>query len=250
MAHNSFHYDIGPVAGGRWRPIATIAGRQTPEQHIAAVIARAAAAGVILTPEQAAAALIASEEETLDQLKVSVAIEYPGGYRRMVPICHNSYPTPDFDGTYDNIEPEASMFATRKAKLRVATGFSSTLGQKRDQLGATIQRVLCLANDQEDVYKAGKNQQVDGTHLSNMGKYDAVTAPDHPEWAGTGVFLTATADGTMTQVPWDSFGPKAPSKISWTMPSTLTGPQMLCIKVYMNGGLRTTLFPDPLEPLP
>jgi hypothetical protein len=239
-----FHYDVGPT-GARWRPRADIQGKQTPEEHTAAVVAACAAAGVTVTPAQAGAVIAASWAETIDRARDTISIDYPGGYARMLPACGHSFPDPDFEGTYENLAPDAVTYLTGSGKQRFATGFTSQRGEVRDVKAAVIARVLCLANQQENVYKIGKGQLVDGQDLDGMGPYDPATAPAHPEWTGTGVFYLSAA-GTSTQVPWEDFIGKKPSELSWIVPAGLSGPQTLKLVVYLNGGRRTTLFGDPL----
>lgn len=242
---DSFHYNVGPAGGGRWRPRAEIQGKQTPEQHIAAIIAKCTAAGITgATAPLTEAILGFSDEETIDRAKATFSIDYPGGYRRMIPSASGSQAAPEFEGTYDNLGPDAVVYLTRKGKERFAAGFTSVLGEVRSEKTAVIARVVNVFNGSEDTYKVGKGQRVEGEDLDGMGKYHATTDPEHPEWAGTGAFYISQTDASVVQVPWEDFITKKPSELAWITPAGLTGPQTLKIVVYLNGGLRTTLWPD------
>lgn len=236
---DSFHYNVGPTTGSRWRPRADIQGKQTAEQHAEAVVARCAAAGITITAAQATAVITASDEETIDQARRTWRVDYPGGYSQMQPTAGSSHADPNFEGTYDNLTPDAARSLTRKGRLRFATGFVSTLGEIAPEKGATITRVLNLANGAENQYKIGKGQLVEGTDLSGIGA----------EFPGTQIVYIAD-DGTETTVPLDTIVQKDPSRLSWIVPAGLSGEQMLKLVVFLNGGLRTTIHTANLTAAP
>ena len=236
---DAFHYNVGPTTGGRWRPRADIQARLSPEEHAAAVAAKCAAAGVTVTAEQVAAVITASEEETIDQARRTVAIDYPGGYSRMIPTAGSSHEEPNFEGTFDNLAPDASRFLTRKGQVRLATGFTSVLGEVSAEKAAHITRIINLANGTENQYKLGKGQLTEGTDLAGVGD----------EFPGSAIIYIG-ADGTETTVPFDSIIQKDPSRLSWIVPAGMTGPQMLKLIVFLNGGLRTTIHNHPLIAVP
>ena len=237
----TFHYNVGPSNNNRWRARPVNQGTRTPEEHTAAVVARCAAAGVIVTDAVAAAVIGANDHETIAQAAGTFAINYPGGLTRMIPSTSGSHATPDFEGTYDNLAPDAASYLTKTGRDLFRAGFASQLGEVNAEKGAVITRVVNMINGHENSYTPTRIQCIEGRDLDGMGR-----TTEDPNYTGTGAFYTAVADGAVTPVSFDDFGPKRPSQLTWTVPNTLTGLQTLSLKVWLNGGLRTTIWPEPV----
>ena len=171
-------------------------------------------------------------------MDATFSVDYPGDYGRMLPVTRGSHPTPNFEGTYENLDPNAALYLKKKGRDLLEAGFSSQLGSINNEKGAIIATVINAANGVENKYTIGKGQILEGRDLGGLAD---------TEHTGTGVFYISST-GAIVTVGGTDYLTREPSRATWIVPAGLTGPQTLKIVVWMNGGLRTTIYSEPLTP--